>query len=106
VAGRDALVAQSGVGLTPTLAWTAPALGAPTHHFVTIYEDVGGTLTARAILVATGNSVRVPPRVLVPGSVYFAAIVAYDEPGFDLAAPLRVTSPRTMMPSYTALFTP
>lgn len=106
VGGRDALVAQAGVGLTPTISWAPPALGAPTYYWVTLYESVSGTLVARASVVTPQTSIAVPPRVMVPGSAYFANIVATYEPNFDFAAPTRSTAPRDQVPMFTALFTP
>lgn len=106
VAGRDALQPQAGVGLTPTLSWSPPATGAATRYVVAIVELVNGSYSTRATLILPGTSIVVPPRVLVPGSVYVAVISAYDEPNFDFAAPLEITLPREFVPFVTAPFAP
>lgn len=106
IAGRDALLPQGGVGLTPTLSWSAPSLGAPTRYAVTITELTGGGYVARASITVTGTSVTIPPLVMVPGSVYVAVIAAISEPNFDFAAPNRLTAPRDLVPFVTAPFAP
>jgi hypothetical protein len=106
IAGRDLLRPQGGVGLTPTLAWSAPALGTATRYLVTINELSGGGVASRASLTVFGTSVGIPPLVLVPGSVYYATILAVAEPNFDPARPNRLTAPRDQVPLLTAPFTP
>jgi len=106
VAGRDALLPQGGIGLTPTLSWSTPALGTPTRYVVSIFDLANGGFAVRAQITAIGTSVAIPPRVLVPGGVYLAQITAYVEPGHDLSAPNKVTFPRDMVPLYTAPFAP
>jgi hypothetical protein len=105
IAGRDALLPQAGVGVTPVISWSAPTLGTPTRYTVVIHDLSGGALT-RASITVSGNSVTIPPLVLVPGSVYVAAIVAIWEPNFDFTAPNRVTAPRDLVPLFTAPFAP
>ena len=36
--GQDAFGNLTGVGLTPRLAWSAPAAGQPTHYLVRVFE--------------------------------------------------------------------
>jgi hypothetical protein len=78
----------------------------PTRYAVTIYEQGGAGVSARASITVTGTSFTIPPLVLVPGSVYFAVIFAISEPNFDFASPNRLTAPRDQVPFFTAAFAP
>lgn len=75
------------VGLTPTLSWTAPALGTPTGYTVYIYKlSQLGSQTMRsyvATLITTANNVAVPEGLLQPGSGYTFTIRAYASPNWD-----------------------
>jgi len=78
IAGLDARQLQNGVGLTPVLSWSAPAIGTPTMHEVSIYQlanDAGATSTILAgAFVTAGDSFQIPPDVLRPGRTYFFAV--------------------------------
>ncbi|HEY6105499.1 MAG TPA: hypothetical protein VIV59_05935 [Anaeromyxobacteraceae bacterium] len=94
------------MGLTPTLSWSAPQLGAPTHYIVQLYEVAGGSLAGRGSVYVRGTSATVPPLLLQAGRVYVANVLSAVEPNFDFAAPQRYTVPRELVPLFTAPFTP
>jgi hypothetical protein len=106
VAGRDALLDQGGVGETPRLAWSPPALGTPNRYSVTLYDRTAASPVQALSALTPETSLVVPPGLLQPGHVYFAAIHAFVEPGFDWAAPRRATVPLSGWPTVTAAFTP
>ena len=90
LAGTDAMVEQHGTGLTPTVAWNAPAIGTPTFYSVDIYElsSVAGASqgTLRGSIYATETSIVIPPHILVNGTTYFAEINAVIQPNNDVTA--------------------
>lgn len=105
VNGRDLFQPQSGVGLQPTISWSAPALGAPTSVLVNISAvDTGAGLQAT---VRTGSSFTVPPGVLSPGKSYVVLLTAQQAPwdGPD-APPLRYGVPLYTADCITSTFTP
>jgi hypothetical protein len=84
VAGLPCFDGGAGVGLTPTLAWTPPAMGTADAYLVTIGEAVvtGANATALVPLAAftsftTPHTVmKVPPGVLEAGHTYYFRITA------------------------------
>jgi len=77
VAGQDAFRTHVGVGTTPVLAWSAPALGTPTRYNIYVIEltvsatnqVTGSNVVAR--LVTQGTQVTVPPGVMTTGNFYY-----------------------------------
>jgi hypothetical protein len=109
IGGQDAAQPQAGVGLTPTLSWSAPALGVPTRYSVTLTElpaVAGSAPTVRAWFSVASSSIAIPPGLLEVGKVYFAVVWAVREPNGNPAAPHRPTVPRESAPMVTAPFTP
>jgi len=106
IAGRDALLAQTGVGLTPTLAWTAPALGTATRYGVSLYDTTGGSLGFRASVGTSATSFSFPAGVLEAGHTYLAILTASREPAADPAAPERETATQERAVAFTATFAP
>jgi len=95
IGGADLFQSQTGVGLTPTLAWTTPAIGKPSEYIVGVYRlAVSGTATTStrvATIRTTATSVTIPPGVLAPTTSYAFSINAATTP--NPAAPLRQTFP-------------
>ncbi|HET9554498.1 MAG TPA: hypothetical protein VFP50_16155 [Anaeromyxobacteraceae bacterium] len=109
IGGLDAAQPQAGVGLTPTLTWSPPLLGAPNRYEVSLSElpvAPAGWPAQRAWFSVAGTSLALPPGVLVAGKVYLATVYAVREPNRDPAAPLRITVPFELAPLITAPFTP
>ncbi len=78
----------SPVTLTPSIAWSPPSLGAPTHYMVAVNEVIShaGATEIAPVLVAQvyGTSFRVPPAFLATGHTYYAAIAATDAGPWDV----------------------
>jgi hypothetical protein len=83
IEGRDGFAGQSGVGLEPTLTWSAPLLGRATSYQVRIsnlLEPVAGETRELLAIVHTGMKFRVPVGVLKVGNHYSAVITAVQAP--------------------------
>jgi len=85
----------SGVELTPTIAWQAPAQGTSAFSLVSVYRLYkNGTSTLPgtqlvASLRTSGTSIQVPPGYLVAGETYCLRITAYQQPSYQEIAPYR-----------------
>ena len=112
VNGLDFQVNHSGVGLTPVLSWTAPAMGLPTWYAISVVRlyNNGAGATVRSIpgrLYSKTNSVTVPPGILVAGSTYCFMISAYFVPGVDFATgPYRKRVPVGVSQAVSGMMTP
>jgi hypothetical protein len=110
VSGLDALSPQTGVGLTPTLSWTAPASGTVTAYLVELRAlgaANGATVsTPVAAFTTTATSVAVPPSYLQPGGSYYARIEAITMPVGGPSAPFRSAGTWSRASTLTAVFTP
>ena len=105
--GADA----SGVGLEPTLRWSAPALGTPAIYVVTIYQLVNdrGVTRRRPIFSfhhTTGTALRIPPMTLTRGFSYYALVAATSSPGLSEARPYAATYPYANATALSPIFTP
>ena len=74
---------QTGIGLTPLIAWDPPLLGVPTSYKVTVDRLYnGGAAGTKHIVAATftmkGTSLQVPSGVLLDGNFYFLHIQATE----------------------------
>jgi hypothetical protein len=111
VNGLDAFVRQTGVGVQPTISWSAPALGSPTSYFVDIRADAlpcaDGQSAGVSALIRNGTSFRVPPGFLQTGIGYHATITARQAP-WDTAdaGPFRSGTPVHTAAAVTATFVP
>ena len=80
---------QVGVGLTPTLSWTAPDLGTPQLFLVDVYQlsnvsgATTGALVAQLYLDGTQTSMRMPLGILSSGNTYSVMISAYADSTYD-----------------------
>lgn len=106
--GKGAFDPQAGVGETPLVAWTAPALGRPGRYAVTVHRlftaDGKGRSEALARLYTADTSVLVPPGILKAGERYFLRIAAESAPLSP--RPLRSAAPLSYAEALTATFTP
>jgi hypothetical protein len=84
IAGKPLTAVQSGVGLTPTVAWSAPSTGTPNAYHVAVYQlTASGSATSIAeqtVIVTTTTSFVMPPGLLTSGGLYFLNISAVDSP--------------------------
>ena len=87
--GRDFFEDQTGVGLTPTLKWSAPRVGTATFYQVQIYQldnDGGNTVQALiASLRTPSRSLTVPQGLLGAGPGYVFRIRPWYVPGLNFA---------------------
>lgn len=84
--GSPAQAPLAGVGTSPVLEWSAPAVGVPSAYVVTISRLSGGvtiTETLVARLRTPFTRVRIPPGVLLPGEPHFAIVTAVKSTGVD-----------------------
>jgi hypothetical protein len=108
---QDAFKAQTGVGITPVLAWKPPALGTPTRYLVTVWKLVvsqkaitGSSYVAR--MVTQSTQVQVPPGVLVPGGFYYFKFQTSLQGGTDPGALLAWGSPNCGAAAVSGVVTP
>jgi hypothetical protein len=97
VNGADLAAPQKGFGVTPTLAWQAPATGTATHYEVRIYHlglDAAKQKTVReykAGFLIHGTSLTLPAGVLTAGEPYVIVVASVRDDVSDLAAQLWVS---------------
>ncbi len=115
VAGSGAIAAAgvtlAGATTTPTISWTAPAVGSPTSYTVTIYllglSGTGTTSTEVGTWVTPNLSVPVPAGLLAAGSTYYARITANARAADGFAtAPQRFPNVGSWASILTSPFTP
>jgi hypothetical protein len=112
VNGSSAFTPATGIGLTPTVSWTAPATGTPTWYNVSIRRlFIGSTGRAQRETVAdvqtTSTSVVLPPNLLLPGETYYFKIGGGFEGSIDFNEhPHRLAFPSASASVATATFTP
>ena len=118
IAGRDAFQAQTSVGLTPTISWSPPALGAATSYAVridpvtpqnSVIDPVSGTrpVTSISLTVYGVTSVQVPEGLLQDGVQYAITITSTSAPWDRLdRAPFRTGMPYSSADCVTAVFAP
>ena len=85
--GESATVNRTGVGLTPVLEWSQPAVGTPGTFVVTILKLTPQATTLSESFAAQIRTpfsrLKVPPFALARGEAYFAFISAVTTTGFD-----------------------
>jgi hypothetical protein len=110
ISSLDGLAQQTGVGLTPRLAWDLPDHGAPDGYSVTLYrlDNVGGrnSFTPQAFSRGTSRHLDLPAGMLVSGQTYPATIAALHAPAFDPARPLHASYPVASASVVLAPFSP
>jgi hypothetical protein len=87
VGGNNLFADQSGIGLTPTLTWTAPDVGTADAYQVYVYEldnDSGNSVYGQVARFQTqSTSITFPPGILNSGLAYVFMIRAWHRPGID-----------------------
>jgi hypothetical protein len=91
VGGEDLFVAHTGIGTTPTLTWTAPSTGTPTHYTVTVirvYAAASGSGRSQRVaqLITDQRSITLPPGILTAGESYMFEIGAHTNGRPDISA--------------------
>ncbi|WP_342378547.1 fibronectin type III domain-containing protein [Myxococcus stipitatus] len=97
---------------SPVIAWEPPALGTPSAYRVRLnrYDrEAGLVLNVRFVDVPGSiTQVRLPPDMLLPGSIYYLNVTAIEAPGFDVKRrPFRTneTLPHHSSDAISSLFT-
>jgi hypothetical protein len=99
IGGLDAFHSPAGVGVTPTVSWSLPALGTPTSYTLQIVQPMvaaTGATTFQTIAYVTTSktSLSIPPGVLQPGINYVAGITAFvKDPDTSDSAPYNLSYP-------------
>jgi hypothetical protein len=113
VNGQAGFGTLTGVGLTPTVAWTLPAIspGPPTYRVSVRRLDLGFGSITRPVIVATGwtanTSFQIPAGILEAGRQYVIVVSASWEPGIvHESQPFRAKLPSLWSSSVTSVFTP
>jgi len=101
--GLDAFVSHGGVGNTPLLSWSAPALGSANAYSVSLWNGQQNLLMAT---IFSGTSLRVPPGPL-NGQEFVAVISAISAPFYSIDMAInRAGTPYYQADCVTAAFTP
>lgn len=81
--GLDLNQPQTGVGLTPVIAWLPPSLGTATRYTLSVYslETIGTDTRVRSSrdYITRATSVRVPQGVLTPGNPYLVQVSSIND---------------------------
>ncbi len=89
VNGRNLFVNQTGIGLTPVLRWSPPALGTATYYLITVYQlqNSGGSTVAVAVgsLSTQKTALRIPSGLLTAGQAYVFDVRAASIAGLNFA---------------------
>jgi len=89
ISGVNFFSDQIGVGLTPTLKWSPPALGKATYYDVLVFQlsnDSGNTDTAKIASIRTaGTTLSIPQGLLASGFGYVFLIRPWYAPGTNFA---------------------
>jgi hypothetical protein len=109
--GVTALADQAApVSPTPTLSWTPPLLGLPSHYVVEIklLNAAGGVTTSTTVAryLTQSTNVTLPPGILGPGALYFARVTAFAGVAPYQAAPFRYGPSFAYADALTGTFTP
>jgi hypothetical protein len=113
IQGVSAFSDQSGVTTTPTVAWSAPAVGTPTGYRVRFMRlnNNGGAVqniqNTTFFVPPSITSVTVPSGMLLAGSWYQVTITAYIQPSLDATtAPNKFTAYRAAADAVLNKFLP
>lgn len=110
--GADATMTPAAVTTTPTLSWSPPQIGTPSHYEVNVIRLSLRTGTTRTIQTAfarfftTETRLVLPAGVLTAGESYVFSIGSQLRPGADPQRPLRGALPSSSAVALTALMTP
>jgi len=110
---NNAFSTLTGMGLTPSISWAAPATGVPTSYTVDIirlYVPAATTVSAgvRVASWSTSNTgIALPPGVLTAGNTYYARITAnLVSPDAFSTAPFRKVNVYAWASTLTGTFAP
>ncbi|AKJ00955.1 Branched-chain amino acid ABC transporter, amino acid-binding protein [Archangium gephyra] len=109
--GLEATGKLSGVGTTPLLHWTVPALGAPTYYQLRLYRlfSLADGTTSRQSVAAfytPQTQLRLPPGLLTAGESYYVQVVSSLRPGADPSNPYKDSPVSHSASALTGVFKP
>ena len=109
--GKSLFSTNVAVGATPTLSWTAPALGSPTGYLVRCYELSAAGTDSQLSLVAQfrtpARTLTLPPNLLQTGHFYIFTISSISAPGANWSInPFQTALPYNTAPVMTAIVAP
>jgi hypothetical protein len=85
IAGRNFVEDQTGVGPSPSLAWTPPSVGTVSTYRIGIGRILANGTTAESwALFTTNPGLTIPPGIFTPGNAYVIAIEALSFAGGGL----------------------
>jgi hypothetical protein len=88
VNGQAANQALTGVGTSPVISWTAPALGTATRYGINVFlvSNVGGQTRVSAVgnVRLKGTRARIPPGLMTAGNTYQLVVVSSMATGGDV----------------------
>ncbi|ATB43620.1 hypothetical protein CYFUS_009100 [Cystobacter fuscus] len=101
----------TGVGTTPLLSWTVPALGTPTYYQLRLYRvsvmaDGSVSRQSMATLYTPETQLRLPPGMLATDRHYYVQVTAYLRPGVDPSNPFKDSPVSHYAPAVTGVFKP
>lgn len=105
---------NKGVGTTPTVSWSAPALGTPTLYQLRVIDltDLTGTdgvKTQRRTVATTytkGNQVTIPDGIMKSGTNYYFQVIAEIWDEYDSSKPFMIPERLATAGMYTGIMTP
>ncbi|MCP3167779.1 hypothetical protein [Myxococcus qinghaiensis] len=107
--GVDATSSLQVGSLTPVVAWQAPTLGTPSAYRVYVFRRNGISLSPMGYVYVPGSltQVRLPPGLLLAGSIHYLRVTAIDAPHFDLSrvGATLYSLPRRQADALSAFFT-
>lgn len=105
--GQDATQPLTAVGSTPTISWSAPAVGTAAEYQVSFHRTNDGYTsgTDQPSMFTTETQVHVPPGELWPGETYSVTVSALASDSRDAAHPLLKTLPEYRGDVLSAPFT-
>lgn len=95
IEGRNFIEDQSGIGLTPTLAWMAPTTGAASSYRVSINRlNTSGSVAELWRIYTPNIGVTLPPGILVAGNAYVFELEAlsFGQGGITFTLPYASSS--------------
>jgi hypothetical protein len=110
VNGHNMFTTTSGVGLQPTISWTAPSVGSNFQYQVGINEIIDQDGTTNRARIATfytkGTSITVPPGLIQNGNTYFIRITSEVGSIDRTRSPYRQALPDAICDVLSPAFTP
>jgi hypothetical protein len=111
IAGKDLRSPQTGIGMSPSVQWDAPAIGRATQYFIALKSLTAtstGTVAATvATFITKDRTLQIPSTYLASGATYILSMTAIDFGSVDRTTDLFGDGlPVESASSITSTFTP